>query len=160
MGAGKTGHRCPRHSGQLALPSHEAPATFQKDATGPWRRVVFKAESALLQHSCDQPFSQTGFPVACRESVDGGPRGPGSLGPAGAARLRVLAAPGPSASAPPRTLRAGPRCDSGPARWLGLRPLRLPRDPFLDMSVAAHDPNAAASPVTSSGRCSCSTQVR
>lgn len=106
-GSQKTGRRCPRHSGQLALPSQKAPGTFQKDATGPWRRVVFKAESALLQHNCDQPFFQTGFPVACHESVDGGPRGSGSLGPAGAARLPVLAAPGPRASPPPRTLATG-----------------------------------------------------
>ena len=99
----------------------QAAATFQKDATGPWRRVVFKAESALLQHSGDQPFFQTSFPVACHESVDGGPRGPGSLGPMGAASLRVLAALGPSASPPQRTLLAegrgglGAHCDSGPA---------------------------------------------
>lgn len=82
MGAKKTGRRCPHHSGQLVLPSHEALGTFQKDATGPWRRVVFKAESALLQHNCDQPFFQTGFPVACHESGrrPKRPRIPGPLG--------------------------------------------------------------------------------
>lgn len=74
--------------------------------------------------------------------------------------FQCLQPPGPGPRHPLGHSRRGARCDSGPAPWLGLRPLWLPLDPFLEESVAARDPNAAASLVMSSGHCPCTTQVR
>lgn len=110
MGAKKTGHGCPRHSGQLALPSHEAAATFQKEATGPWRRVVFKAES------CNTAVTSHSFKLASRWPVvrvwmeAQGAQDPWALQPRGPAPRHPC---GPSWQ---RGGGLGAHCDSGPAR--------------------------------------------
>lgn len=132
----KTGHRCPCHSGQLALPSWPA-ATF--------RRATWALEEGGLQlslPSCNTAATShcklaSQWPVVRVWMEAQGAQDPWAL---------QLGSPAPRHPCGPSWHRGRVgHCDSGPAR--GSYPALSDSAPLSGRgSVAARDPNAAASP--------------